>query len=298
MDWRSVKFDWNRAKAFLVTAEEGSLSAAARALGMAQPTLGRQVDALEEELGVILFERVGRGFVLTPSGVELLDHVRAMGHAASRVSLIAAGQSESIEGTISIAASEVYATMLLPPIIAKLRQAEPKINVEIVASTKASDLRRREADIAIRNFQPSEPDLIAKKIRDVPARLYATPSYLERIGHPKLPYDLREADFISIDKSGMFLNGLNALGLNLTERNFPIVTESYLVMWELVKHGLGIGILDGNIGDVEPLVRRVLPDFEPFMFPIWLVTHRELHTSRRVRVVFDLLAAELANAAR
>src|SRR5450432_465334 len=154
MDWRSVKFDWNRAKAFLVTAEEGSLSAAARALGMAQPTLGRQVDALEEELGVVLFERVGRGFVLTPSGVELLDHVRAMGHAASRVSLIAAGQSESIEGTISIAASEVYAAMLLPPIIAKLRQAEPKINIEIVASTKASDLRRREADIAIRNFQP------------------------------------------------------------------------------------------------------------------------------------------------
>ncbi len=296
MDWRSVKFDWNRAKAFLVTAEEGSLSAAARALGMAQPTLGRQVDALEEELGVILFERVGRGFVLTPSGLELLEHVRAMGSAANRVSLLAAGQSQSIEGTISIAASETYAAILLPPIIAKLRVAEPKIQIEIVASTKASDLRRREADIAIRNFQPNEPDLIAKKIRDVPARLYATPSYLERIGNPKLPYDLRNADFISIDKSGVFLSGLNALGLNITERNFPIVTESYLVMWELVKHGLGIGILDGNIGDAEPLVRRALPDFQPFMFPIWLVTHRELNTSRRVRVVFDLLAAELAKA--
>jgi DNA-binding transcriptional LysR family regulator len=294
MDWRSVKFDWNRAKAFLVTAEEGSLSAAARALGMAQPTLGRQVDALEEELGVILFERVGRGFVLTPSGIELLDHVRAMGHAANRVSLIAAGQSQSIEGTITIAASEVYAAMVLPAIIAKLRRAEPKIHIEIVASTKASDLRRREADIAIRNFQPSEPDLVAKKIRDVPARLYASPSCLARLGNPKLPYDLRGADFISIDKSGVFLSGLNALGLNLTENNFPIVTESYLVMWELVKRGLGIGMLDGNIGDAEPLVRRVLPDFEPFMFPIWLVTHRELHTSKRVRVVFDLLAAELA----
>ena len=90
------------------------------------------------------------------------------------------------------------------------------------------------------------------------------------------------------------MNGLNALGLSLTERNFPILTENYLVMWELVKHGLGIGILDGNIGDAEPLVRRVLPDFEPFMFPIWLVAHRELNTSRRVRVVFDLLAEELA----
>ena len=294
MDWRSVKFDWNRARAFLVTAEEGSLSAAARALGLAQPTLGRQVDALEEELGVVLFERVGRGFTLTPSGLELLDHVRAMGDAANRVSLVAAGQAQSIEGTICIAASEIYAAILLPPILAKLRRAEPGIDIEIVTSSKASDLRRREADIAIRNFQPTEPDLVAKKIRDVPARLYAAPGYLERIGNPRLPYDLRQADFISIDNSGMFLKGLNALGLNLTERNFPIFTENWLVMWEFVKHGLGIGILDGNIGDAEPLVRRALPDLEPLMFPIWLVAHRELNTSRRVRVVFDLLAAELA----
>ena len=294
MDWRSVKFDWNRARAFLVTAEEGSLSAAARALGMAQPTLGRQVDALEEELDVVLFERVGRGLALTPSGLELLDHVRAMGEAATRVSLTAAGQSQSLEGTICISASEVYAALLLPPILAKLRRMEPGIHIEIVASTRASNLKRREADIAIRNFAPAEPDLIAKKIRDTPARLYAAPSYLKRIGSPKVPADLAKADFISIDSSGMFLKGLNALGLKLTERNFPIMTENYLVMWELVKHGLGIGILDGNIGDAEPRVKRALPDLAPLMFPIWLVTHRELNTTRRVRVVFDLLAQELA----
>ena len=294
MDWRAVKFDWNRARAFLVTAEEGSLSAAARALGLAQPTLGRQVDALESELGVVLFERVGRGLELTPSGLELLEHVRSMGEAANRVSLTAAGQSQSIEGTICIAASETYAAILLPPILAKLRRLEPGIHIEIVASSKPSDLRRREADIAIRNFAPSEPDLIARKIRDVPARLYATPDYLARIGNPKLPYDLRHADFISIDGTGMFLKGLNAMGLNLTEHNFPILTENYLVMWEMVKQGLGIGILDGTIGDAEPLVRRVLPEFKPLMFPIWLVAHRELNTSRRVRVVFDLLTAELA----
>src|SRR3569623_1223680 len=105
MDWRAVKFDWNRARAFLVTAEEGSLAAAARALGMAQPTLGRQVDALEEELGVILFERVGRGLTLTPSGLELLEHVRAKGAAANRVSLTSEGHSHAIEGTVRITAS-------------------------------------------------------------------------------------------------------------------------------------------------------------------------------------------------
>ena len=294
MDWRAVRFDWNRARAFLVTAEEGSLSAAARALGMAQPTLGRQVDALEKELGVILFERVGRGLTLTPGGLELLDHVRAMGEAASRMSLTSAGQSQSVEGKVVIAASEIYAAFLLPPILAKLRKAQPGIEIEIVVSTKASDLLRREADIAIRNFRPSEPDLVARKIRDVPARLYAAPAYLESLNNPQLPYDLRKADFISIDGSGMFLKGLNAMGFNLTERNFPIVTENYLVMWELVKHGLGIGILDGLIGDAEPKVTRVLPDLAPLMFPIWLVAHRELNTSRRIRLVFDLLAKELA----
>ncbi len=294
MDWKSVKFDWNRARAFLVTAEEGSLSAAARALGMAQPTLGRQVKALEDELGIALFERAGQGLTLTPGGLELLEHVRAMGDAANAVSLSASGQSQAIEGTICITASETYAAILLPPIIAKLRVMEPGINIEIAVSNIATDLRRREADIAIRNFRPTEPDLIAKKIRDVPARLYATPDYLEKIGNPKSLQDLARADFISIDGSGLFLKGLNSLGLNLTKNNFPILTENYLVMWEMVKHGLGIGILDGNIGDDEPLVQRVIADMEPLMFPIWLVAHRELITSRRIRMVFDLLASELA----
>jgi len=293
MDWNSINFDWNRARAFLVTAEEGSLSAAARALGLAQPTLGRQVDALERELGVTLFQRVGRNLVLTPGGLALLDHVRAMGEAANRVSLSSVGQSQSIEGTICISASETYSAVLLPPIIAKLRRLEPRIKIEIIASHTTSDLRRREADIALRNFRPTEPDLIAKKIRDVPARLYATHHYIKQIGNPQNIADLSQADFINISSGDIFMNTLNELGLNLTSDNFPILSENYLVMWELVKQGLGIGILDGNIGDKEPLVQRVLPRMEPLVFPLWLVAHRELHTSQRIRVVFDLLSQEL-----
>jgi DNA-binding transcriptional LysR family regulator len=216
-----------------------------------------------------------------------------MGDAANRVSLSATGQSQSIVGTISVAASEVFAAHLLPPVIAKLRRAHPGIRIAIVASNKASDLRRREADIAIRNFLPNEPDLIAKKLGDMPARLYAAPRYLRKLGNPQAPRDLRHADFIDIDASGKFLEGLNALGFELTQDNFPLMTESYLVMWELVKQGLGIGILDGLIGDAERRVRRVLPDAPPLVFPIWLVAHREVATSRRVRAVFDVLAAEL-----
>ncbi|MGJ8533781.1 MAG: LysR family transcriptional regulator [Alphaproteobacteria bacterium] len=294
MEWNGVKFDWNHAKAFLITAEEGSLSAAARVLGAAQPTLGRQVSAFEEELGIVLFQRVGRGLALTEAGLELLDHVRVMGDAANRVSLTALGQSQSIEGIVRISASEVYAAHLLPPIIARLRRDQPGIEIEIVASHSTSDLRRREADIAIRNFRPTEPDLIARKIRDVPAQLYATPEYLNRIGNPKLPFDLRNAEFINITSGDAFMHGLNRMGLDLTKANFPIMTENYLVMWEYVKRGLGIGVLDAHIGDAEPTVMRVLPDLEPLMFPIWLVAHREISTSLRIRTVFDLLASELA----
>lgn len=293
MDWRAVKFDWNKARAFLVTAEEGSLSAAARALGMAQPTLGRQVDGLEQELGIVLFERVGRGLTLTPSGMELLEHVRTMGEAAGRVSLTALGQSQALEGSISISASETYATALLPPIVAKLRQEEPGIQVEIVVSNHASDLLRREADIAIRNFRPTEPDLVAKRIGTADAVLYAAPSYVEKLGHPTKPFDLRHADFVNLDRSGAMMKGFNSLGLGLTEANFPLVTESYLVMWELVKQGVAIGVLDAAIGDADPAVVRVLPDLEPLSFPIWLVAHREVATSRRIRRVYDFLADEL-----
>ncbi|SNY93183.1 transcriptional regulator, LysR family [Cohaesibacter sp. ES.047] len=296
MDWRSVKFDWNKARAFLVTAEEGSLSAAARALGMAQTTLGRQVEGLEEELGVILFERVGRGLTLTPSGVDLLEHVRGMGEAAGRVSLAALGQTQALEGTICISASETYAAVLLPPIIAKLRRQEPGIQVEIVVANHASDLRRREADIAIRNFRPTEPDLIAKKLADAYAVFYATPDYMARLGEPVQLEDLKRADFVSLDHAGMMMNALNGIGLGLTKANFPILTENYLVMWELVRQGAAIGILDSVIGDADPAVRRVVPDMDPLVFPIWLVAHRELTTSRRIRMVFDFLADELKRA--
>jgi DNA-binding transcriptional LysR family regulator len=263
MNWRSVNFDWNRARGFLVTAEEGSLSAAARALGLTQPTLGRQVDALEEELGLVLFERAGRGLILTPSGFELLEHVRGMGEAATRVSLSASGQSRSIEGSICITASEVYAAFLLPPIITKLRKLHPGIEVEIIASNAVTDLRRREADIAIRNVASTQPDLIVKKVRDDNAHMYASSSYLRSIGEPKSLDDLTRADFLGFANTDVLIKGLNDLGLGVTKRNFPIICDSHLVQWAFVKQGAGIGLITESIGEAEPLVRRVMPEMTP-----------------------------------
>lgn len=294
MDWRSVKFDWNRARAFLVTVEEGSLSAAARALGATQSTLGRQVSALEEELGTVLFERVGRGLTLTPAGHELVEHVRSMGDAASRVSLAASGKSQTLEGSVCVSASEVDAAFRLPSIIARLRKKEPGIHIEIVATNAESDLRRREADIAIRNYRPTQPNLIAKKVGNIRGRIFATPEYLDRLGNPETAQGFSDAEFLGFNRSAELIEAMKLFGLELDQKNFPIVSESQIVQWEHVKHGLGIGIMSEDIGNREPSVVQVLPNLDPIMVPVWLVAHRELITSRRVRFVFDMIAEELA----
>ncbi|MBU1174918.1 MAG: LysR family transcriptional regulator [Alphaproteobacteria bacterium] len=298
MDWRRVKFDWNRARAFLVTAEEGSLSAAARALGMTQPTLGRQVDGLEEELGVILFERAGRGLVLTPSGLELLDHVREMGEAAGRMSLAASGQAHQIEGKIAITASEMYSAYYLPPAIARLRREAPGIDIEIVASNDTKDLRRREADIAVRSFRPEQPELIARKIADDRGRLYGSRAYLESIGSPRSVAALANATVIGFDETALLIQGLGHYGFAFEMANMRVISSSHLVQLELVRAGIGLGVFPTRIAARDPDLVAVLPDLtQPLDIPIWLTTHREVHTSRRVRLVFDLLVEELGKLA-
>ena len=218
-----------------------------------------------------------------------------MGEAANRLSLTASGRSDELEGVVCITATEVVAAYILPPIVAKLRADYPGIEIEIIASSTSSDLKRREADIAIRAYRPTQPDLIGRKIKDVTARLYATPAYLESLGNPTHPADLTKAQFLGFDSTRQFVDGLNERGIPVTLEQFSITTDSHLVHWEMVKQGVAIGVMTEDIGDAEPAVTRVLPDqFEAFPVELWLVAHRELRTSRRLRVVFDVLAEALA----
>lgn len=295
MKWQNVSFDWNLAKAFLATAEEGSLSAAARALDLTQPTVGRQVTALEEALGVVLFDRVGRSLSLTPSGLELLDHVRAMGEAAGLVSMSASGQSQSIEGQVCITATDAMSSYYLPAVVAQLREMAPEIEIEIFASNTLQDLRRREADIAIRHVRPEQPDLITRLIRETTAHLYASTVYLDRHGRPESAADLNDATFIGFDDPGRAISFLNAFGLSLSRRNFRIIVNSGIAGWEMVKLGLGITVMTKDLAANTPGVEALIPEQVAIPIPIWLTTHRELHTSRRIRLVFDVLAEALSS---
>lgn len=293
MNWQAISFDWNQVRAFLATAEEGSLSAAARALGQTQPTLSRQVAALEEDLGVTLFERAGRAMALTEAGRDLMEHVRIMADAATKVSLVASGQSQTVEGKVVITATGAMATYYLPSIIRKIRDAAPGITLDIVTSNEVQDLTRREADISIRHARPTQPDLIAKLVGDSAAHLYASEDYIKSLGPIQTLKDVEHADFIGFDRNEEMIVELARHGLNLTPDNFTVNARAGTVMRELVVKGLGIGFLTRDVEKLEPRVKPILPDALTLPVPVWLVTHRELHTSKRIRVVYDILSEEL-----
>ena len=286
--------DWNQLKAFLETAETGSLSAAARKLGLTQPTLSRQVAAIEQHMGVTLFERVGKSMALTPTGLDLLEHARAMGAAAEALRLAATGRSEAVGGVVSVSATDAVAAHLLPPLLRQLRKQEPGIAIEVISSNAISDLLRREADIAIRHVKPEQPDLIARLIREATASFFASEDWVKTHGHPRSAEEAAQHAFVGSDRSGQYLAYLRQHGLPLSEANFSCFADHSMTSWSLVRHGMGIGAMMDDIARDTPGIVRVLDDVAPVRFPIWLVTHRELRTSRRIRVVFEALAQGLA----
>ena len=290
MNWQAIAFDWNQVKAFMATAEEGSLSAAARALRLTQPTLSRQVSALEADLGIVLFERGHRSMELTSGGVELLEHVRKMAEAATAISLTATGHSDSIEGQVSITATNAFATHYLPPVIALIRDQAPGIEIEIIGSNQVQDLRRREADIAIRHAEPEHADLIGRRIGGTTGHLYASKAYIKRRGRPKKAQDLIEHDFIGFEYPERMLHPFNAMGIPVQASNFKTYTASGTVILALVEQGLGISVLSKDIADKRPELEQILPQLPAFDIPVWLVAHRELYTSRRIRIVYDIIA--------
>ena len=289
-----MNMDWNLARAFLMTAEAGSLSAAARRMGLTQPTLSRQVAELEAQLGVTLYERIGKRLVLTEAGQGLLEHVRAMNEAADAMALAASGRSQAIEGRVRITATDGYSAYILPELVARIRQDIPEVTIELVSSDSISDLRKREADIAIRHVRPDTDDLFCKLVRESTAHLYASQTWVAQRGMPQSPAELKSRDLVSFPGPEVLAEYMRGAGVQAEAADVRVISDNAVVAWEMVKQGLGVGFMMREIADRTSDVVQLFPNNPPMPVPVWLVSHRELRTSRRIRVVFDLLSDAFA----
>ena len=288
------KLDWSLLQSFAAVGEHGSLSAAARAMGSSQPTLSRHIATLEQQLGARLCKRVSGGAELTPFGLALLSHVQDMADAAARLSIASGNKIESLSGTVRITASQIMATLILPETLAQLRRAEPEIDIEIIASDKTDNLLRREADIAIRMYRPTQADVIAKKVGEARIGAFATSAYLEHRGVPETVEEFLDHDVIGYDRSTLIIDGFKQFGVEVDRNFFAFRSDDQVVCWKMVVAGFGIGFNQLSIGDAEPKVQRIGLAGDVGILPIWIASHNELRTNARVRRVFDFLADALS----
>ena len=288
-------FDWSLVRSFLAALDQGSLLGAARLLHMSQPTLGRHIAELERQLGVLLFERTGRGLVPTATALQLAQAARSMEAGALQLSRTLSGAQSQSAGTVRITASVPVAVQLLPPVLAAMRQALPDIQIELVSSNQVSNLLRREADIAVRMVRPEQSSLIARKIGAVRLGAYASRGYLE--SHPPLrkATDLLQHELIGSDTDPAILQGFAAMGYPVTRSAFALRSADFIVQWQAVRAGLGIGFCADYMVRSDPDVVQVLAgQLKIPSLPMWLAVHREIRTNARIRRVFDYLANALA----
>ncbi len=290
----STRFDWSLVRSFLAALDHGSLLGAARVLKTSQPTLGRHIAELESQLGVVLFERTGRGLVPTPTALQLAESARAMESGALQLTRTLSGAQMQTSGTVRITASVPVAVQLLPGVLAGMRSELPDIQVELVSSNQVSNLLRREADIAIRMVRPEQATLVAKKIGTVVVGPYAHKAYLARRSVIRQLPDLLQHDLIGSDADDTILQGFRAMGFEVGPEAFALRTDDFIVQWQAVRAGLGIGFVADYMARTDTDVVRVLPDaIRVPPLPMWLAVHREIRTNRRIRAVYDYLSDAL-----
>lgn len=285
--------DWSLLRSFLAVAETGSLAAAARSLGYGQPTLGRHLDALETQLGLVLFERTRQGTLPTEAALSLLPTVRAMRSEVDRLARLASGRSVDLAGPVRITASRIVATYLLPSMLVELRKQVPEIEIEIVASDEVQNLITRDADIAVRMVQPTQADLIARKVNDMGLGVYAAESYLSYFGEPETLEDLHHHQLLGYDRNLAIVEGMRRLGVEGDRRTFPWRTDDQVAYLHLIAAGAGVGFSSHVAARLFPQLRRVLPDLPLDPLPMWLVSHRELRSSLRIQRVMKHLGEAL-----
>lgn len=283
--------DWSLYRSFLAVLRDGSLSGAARSLGLTQPTIGRHVAALEQALELALFIRAPHGLVPTAAAHRLAPHAEALAAGAAAL-LRAASDETAVAGTVRITASQVVGAEVLPPILADLRATHPDLSVELVLSNEIADLLRRDADIAVRMARPSQSALVARRIGAIPLGLHAHPRYLARCGEPADLAALDRHALIGYDRETAYIRALDPGARGLARQRFALATDSDLAQLAAIRAGFGIGACQVPLARRDGLT-RVLPNAFALALETWVVMHEDLRASRRCRAAFDALVAGL-----
>jgi DNA-binding transcriptional LysR family regulator len=284
---------WDELRTFAEVARDGSLSGAARRLGLTQPTVGRHIDALEAALGVTLFTRSPRGLTPTPAALALDPHVEAMAAAAAALGRAASGEAAADRGAVRVTASEIIGCEVLPPVLAAFHAEHPGIAIELALTNRNEDLARHDADIAVRMVRPTQSGLVARRIGASRIRLYAHRDYLARFGEPRSLADLASHCLIGFDRDSRSFRAAGELGKRLAREDFGLRCDNDLAQLAALRAGIGIGGCQENIARRMPELIPILPNALQYALEVWLVMHEDLKATRRVRLLFDHLAAGL-----
>jgi len=287
--------NWDELRTFVEVARDGSLSGAARRLGLTQPTVGRHIDALEAALGSTLFTRSPRGLTPTPAALALGPHAEAMATAAAALGRAASGEAAADRGAVRVTASDVVGCEVLPPILAAFHAEHPGIAIELALTNRNEDLARRDADVAVRMVRPTQSGLVARRIGISRIKLYAHRDYLARFREPRSLTDLASHCVIGFDRDSRIFRGAGDFAQRLTREDFGFRCDNDLAQLAALRAGAGIGGCQENIARRTPELVAVLPNAIQYALEVWLVMHEGLKATRRVRLLFDHLAAGLTD---
>lgn len=284
---------WELLRTFLEVVRDGSLSGAARRLGLTQPTAGRHIDALEAQLGLPLFTRSPHGLIPTSAALDLVPHAEAMAAAAAALQRAASGEAATERGTVRITASEMMGCEILPAILARFRRKHPRIELELVLSNRNQDLLRRDADIAVRMNRPTQKALLTRRIGKTMIGLYAHRDYVAEYGTPKSTEELSGHCLIGFDRDDRSFRSVGSLATLVTREQFGFRCDSDPAQFAALCAGMGIGGCQHLLALQRPELVPVLPKDLQFSLEVWLAMHENLKATRRVRLLFDHLADHL-----
>jgi DNA-binding transcriptional LysR family regulator len=288
---------WDLFRTFEAVLRTGSLSGAARALGLTQPSVSRHIDALEQAIGRDLFIRSQRGLIPTEAALELRPYAEMLASTAAALLRTAESGAGRIGGTVRISASEIVSAEHLPAMLARLRALHPALAFELSASNAVDDLLQRQADIAVRMVQPTQQSLIARKVPPIPLGLHAHPDYLKRRGIPATLNDLAGHDIIGFDTETPAIRAFAERFPAFSRAAFALRIDSDVAQLAAIRAGFGIGICQVPVAARDPILVRVLADCFAIDLNVWIVMHEDLRTSARCRAVFDALVSEFTSLA-